>query len=830
MPKVSPVVRPRRPRPRPCAQALEGRSLLSLTVQIDYRFDDANFFDAPEKRAALQSAANVAVSRFDDDLAAIVPTPGNTWTARIDDPGPADGTREIENLTIPADTILVFAGGREMNALGMGGPGGFRTIGSTTWNQRVASRGQDGTTGDGARDFGPWGGSITFDSNPAGGWYFGSDEGAINGRSDFFSVALHEMTHLLGFGTSDSWESRVSGSLFTGPAAAGEYDGQGNLPLSPDGAHWASGTSDGGRETAMDPDLTTGTRKTLTALDLAGMDDVGWEIPLDADLSTANTAPTAGATTATFTVTYTHYTRIDVGTIGAGDLTVSGPNGFTGQATLVGAGAAGKSVTATYAIAAPGGTFDGSDSGSYTVVLAAGAVGDGNGNFAPRGSLGSFTVDIASPPAASLVADPVTQFGAATHDIAVTYSDPQGIDGASLDADDIRVARAGDGLALAVTSATVTGVGNTSPRAVTYTLVAPGGSWDPTDNGTYTVTLNGQQVRDAQGTAGDAGTLGTFEVSVGSVGFTAGDPATFTDASGDTVTISIKGPGTGQLLFEDAGNADPTSLVLTGTSPASSVTINAGGAGTRLGGMTVTGALKSLTARNTDLAGTLSVVGTVPKLQLRNASGRIEIGSGGSTTITLAQARDLSITSASTIKSIKSNEWLDTDDTPDTITAPVVTSLTVKGAMEIGVSADTIGKIVVSGALNGAEIRATGSIGALTAASAADSIVFAGVRPDVSALPDSLDDFANPAASIKAVTFKARTAPFSNTRIAAPTIGKAALANATVGTATGNLFGLAADRFSSVTGATSVNGAYKLSKRDGPGSGLAMIDFAIVVL
>src|SRR5687767_6216797 len=146
MPMAHPFAHPtprasRRPRlRRPLAvEALERRTLFALTVQLDYSFDENDFFDTAEKRAVLQAAANAAVSRFGDDLEAILPTSGNTWRAIIDDPG-SGGTRDIVNLTVPSNTLIVYAGGRDMNALGIGGPGGFSSTGSPSWNDRVATR------------------------------------------------------------------------------------------------------------------------------------------------------------------------------------------------------------------------------------------------------------------------------------------------------------------------------------------------------------------------------------------------------------------------------------------------------------------------------------------------------------------------------------------------------------------------------------------------------------------------------------------------------------------------------------------------------------------
>lgn len=817
---------------RVACEPLENRALFALTVQIDYSLDTNNFFDTPEKRALLQTAADTAVARYTDTLAAIVPSGTNTWKAILDHPANT-GTTEMNNLTVPANTLLVFAGGRDMSSLGIGGPGGFSSSGTTAWNDLVASRGQPNARGAGAHDFGPYGGSITFDTSPATAWYFGLDDSQINGKNDFYSVALHEMAHLLGFGTSDSWESRVSGSLFTGPAAVGEYDGSGNVPLSSDKSHWASNTTDGGQEAAMDPELTTGSRKNLTALDLAGMDDVGWEIPLSAALSSASSVTHSGASSTSFTVTYTHYTNVDTATIGAGDVVVTGPNGFSAPATLVSTGPSDKSVTATYAIAAPGGSFDGSDSGNYSVSLTANAVGDAAGNFAPAGKLGSFIVDIDAPPTASFMAQNVTTLGAPTHTLMVIYSDLAGIDASSIDTSDLVVTRLGDGLALAVTGASLAASSNNSPRTVTYTLAGPAGDFDAADNGTYSVALAAGQVKDANGTPADAGTLGTFEVAVGALAFSAGNNAFFIDADGGTVVVSLRGAGSGQLLFDNAGNTDAAGISLTGTDPASALTITTNGAGTTLGGLTVNGSLRSFTAKTTDFSGNFSISGASPKILMRNASGSMTLSGSGAApaSITLATVHDLSIVAPSGIRTLKASQWLDINTTPDVIITSTLTSLSVKGPFQADISADVIDRISISGALSGASIHATTLIGSVSAASASDSLIFAGVKSGVTTLPDALDDFANPAATLKSFSLKGKSATFSTTRIAAPTIARATLGLADPSPNSAAIAcGVSADRLSSVSGSTTTMGSYRLTRREEPGSGLSVGDFAIVVL
>lgn len=811
---------------------------MSITVQVDYSLDASHFFDDPTRRAVMQAAANLAVSRFSDSFQAIEPSGSNTWKAVLDNPG-TGGTIELDNLTIPADTVVVYVGGRDMSSLGMGGPGGFSSSGSPAWNALVAGRGQQNVSGPNARDIGTYGGSITFDSQPDAGWYFGIDgsDAAIGDSNDFYSVALHEMTHLMGFGTCDSWNSRVSGSSFTGPAAVNEYDGAGNVPLAPDHSHFSSGTSDNGQETAMDPDLTTGERKLLTALDLAAMDDIGYDIPLTATLSSASSVTQAGATSTTFNVTYSHYTTIDKSTIGTGDLFVGGPNGFNAPASLESVddsnSDSGTSVIATYSIPAPGGTFDGADSGAYSVMMQNLAVGDAFGNFVPAGSLGSFNVDIDAPPSVSAFSAPtVTQLGTPTTTVTVTYSDTGGVNISSVSPSNISITRNSDGLALTALAASPDVNSNGSPRTVTYTVAAPDGTWDPTDNGTYTVAMAANQVRDVSGSAVAAGTLGTFNVAIGTVQFSATSPATFTDASGDPVVVSLKGPGSGQIVFLQAGNSDPADIVLTGTTSASTLTILAAGGGTTLGGLTVNGDLKSLTAKTTDLAGAATVSGVAPKIQFRSASGTLAVnGSGGSLAVTLARAQDLSISTASAIKTLKVDEWIDGDATPDAITAAAIGTVTVKGDFQAGITAASLAKLTVGGSLTGAEIRTTGNIGGVTVGDAAtNDLVFAGVRSDLSLLPTAASDFTNPASSIKSFTLRNKTATFNETRIAAGTIGKASLGTAQFAIDSETFYGLAADKVVAVTGTTANQGPYKKSRLDDPADSFNVVNFAVTLL
>jgi hypothetical protein len=103
-----------------------------------------------------------------------------------------------------------------------------------------------------------------------------------------------------------------------------------------------------------------------------------------------------GSPTHQFTVAYTDDVAVAVATLGAGDIVVTGPGGFTNFASFAGVDEAtdGSPRTATYSIAAPGGSWDAADNGLYSAMLQYGEVSDTAGNEAAEAPLGAFTVNI----------------------------------------------------------------------------------------------------------------------------------------------------------------------------------------------------------------------------------------------------------------------------------------------------------------------------------------------------------------------------------------------------------------------------------------------------
>jgi hypothetical protein len=256
----------------------------ALAIQLDYRFDTRGFFDASHPqgaaaRGALERAA-AAFASISDALAPIAPASGNTWTTgTFLHPG-AGGFVSVADLAVPADAIVVFVGGRPL-----GGALGFAsgsTIGSASGDpaflETLAARGQLGALDPIPTDFGPWGGSITF--NAAAPWHFGVSAGPAVTEQDFLTTATHEIAHILGIGIAASWDARVFDGHFEGAASIASF----GEPVRVDatGGHWAEGVASLARgvaqETLMDPTTSRGVREWMTDLDWAGLRDVGWQV------------------------------------------------------------------------------------------------------------------------------------------------------------------------------------------------------------------------------------------------------------------------------------------------------------------------------------------------------------------------------------------------------------------------------------------------------------------------------------------------------------------------------------------------------------------------
>ncbi|MBX9655283.1 peptidase M10A and M12B matrixin and adamalysin [bacterium] len=263
-------------------------SFAEVIVQIDYSYDSSGFFTNSAARHALETGIAHIASRLNDDLTAITPGPtpfGFSNHYNVAFTNPSTGTAvNIQDFAVPDKTLIVYVGARDLpgETLGIGGAGGWSLSGLPDFVESARLRGQGETQGAVAIDFAPWGGAITFDS--LADWSFDTslaDPGS--GFNSFISVVEHEFGHLLGYGGADSWKNKidnVNGNLFFhGSASVAEFGGL--VPLF-NQSHWGDGIMSNVngivQEAVLDPTLTVGKRKEFSALDFAGLSDIGWEV------------------------------------------------------------------------------------------------------------------------------------------------------------------------------------------------------------------------------------------------------------------------------------------------------------------------------------------------------------------------------------------------------------------------------------------------------------------------------------------------------------------------------------------------------------------------
>lgn len=168
---------------------------------------------------------------------------------------------------------------------------------------------------------------------------------------------------------------------------------------------------------------------------------------------------------------------------------------------------------------------------------------DGNADSDNECDVGSVEfVDLFGPVPSLTSAPDVTSPGGNTYDLTVTYSELDGeIDLASIGMQDITVLPG----PLTVQSTALSG--SSSQLSVTYVLQPPGGSWDFSDGGTYTVSVNPDQVTDIAVTGANsaaAGEIGEFQVLIAEIDVS-GNGASIAD--GDDAPSTVDGSDFGNV-------------------------------------------------------------------------------------------------------------------------------------------------------------------------------------------------------------------------------------------------------------------------------------------
>ena len=238
---------------------------MSFEIKFNYTFDQSGFF-TPERQEILEYAGKIWSSYIEDDFTAI---PAEEILSF-----PIDNTQRDVILNEPIEDLTIFVSSVELDSefftLGEGGFHGDFAIGSDR-AQRL--------NGD---DFEPWLGTIEFNVNAVDRFFFDSTPYTVgdipSNKQDFLSLSLHEIGHILGIGIAPAFERQVSDGKFTGSTAVALNGGEA-IALDEDLDHIENNFSlDEDSDALLDKSFIFGERNLPTNLDLAILDDIGYDI------------------------------------------------------------------------------------------------------------------------------------------------------------------------------------------------------------------------------------------------------------------------------------------------------------------------------------------------------------------------------------------------------------------------------------------------------------------------------------------------------------------------------------------------------------------------
>ncbi|MEM0914862.1 MAG: hypothetical protein AAGK09_09665 [Planctomycetota bacterium] len=315
-----------------------GGAAYAIEVDLDFSQDGGYFTANPLAKAALEQAASDLSDAILTDLGQVVDMNSATFDSngttdaagiaefdfRYSYTNPSTGAAEtFDPAVLPENVIKVFVGARTLggSTLGQGGVGGIGVSITAGGNGELGFPSEFGPNAQGAwdialpaaqsnyrRDNGPVAGNLSGSINTSGvtldydidagvgigniwfdddtDWHFDHTVDVPFDKIDFYSVALHELVHAIGFSGTDSYEELISdadNSDWLGEAVI-ELLGSGDGVLEPDGRHLLAGITSLNpftgltQEALMDPTIANGVRKGLTELDLAVLEDLGYTV------------------------------------------------------------------------------------------------------------------------------------------------------------------------------------------------------------------------------------------------------------------------------------------------------------------------------------------------------------------------------------------------------------------------------------------------------------------------------------------------------------------------------------------------------------------------
>jgi len=264
--------------------------------------------------------------------------------------------------------------------------------------------------------------NCTFTLNTSAGVDPANDYGGALTQSSGAGKHFFESTIIFGNVSADAPGAQISGGpgtwsfknsvLGSKVSIANYVDLGGNLPIGTDPLLGPLQNNGGQSKTTLpgsgSPVRNAGSNPASLSFDqrgsgfprvLGGKADIGAVESVDpvpiAQASVSNVV-IGGGTSYSFSVTYSDDVAIKVSTLSTGDVTVTGPGGFSVNPTFLGVddNSDGTPRVATYSFTPPGGAWDKLDNGSYTVTMNASEVSDLVPNFVKAGSLTSFVVGV----------------------------------------------------------------------------------------------------------------------------------------------------------------------------------------------------------------------------------------------------------------------------------------------------------------------------------------------------------------------------------------------------------------------------------------------------
>ena len=246
---------------------------MTFNIEFDYRFDTEGFF-TEEKKEVLEAAASLWSSYIRDEFPDVSLNTVEVPIASISATSDTEFTinSEVQTVTLdePIDDILIFAYSidfpEDSTTIANGGPFASFTQGSEL-DERY--------NGD---DFQPWLGVIYFDTDAN--FYLDStpfSNDVPEDQKDFFSVALHEIGHILGFGSAPVFTELIENGEFTGNNSTSLNNGD-PIPLDEDLGHLEEGFKINDETNIFNPSIASGERVLPSELDLAFLADIGYEI------------------------------------------------------------------------------------------------------------------------------------------------------------------------------------------------------------------------------------------------------------------------------------------------------------------------------------------------------------------------------------------------------------------------------------------------------------------------------------------------------------------------------------------------------------------------